>query len=422
MDERLIAIATPIFVIAIVIEWLVNRWHLRRTGKASHTGGSGGYRLDDTLTNLGTGIGQQALDPVLRIAGMVVFAAVQQRWGLWRWDTSSVAQWLLAVLLVDLCFYWFHRASHRVRLLWAVHHVHHSSDEYNLAVALRQPWLEKIADIPFYLPLAVLGMPVEMYAGAFTLDLIYQFFIHSRWVPTLGPLEWVLNTPSHHRGHHGVNPVYIDKNYGGVLVIWDRLFGTFAYESEPPIYGTVTPLRTWNVATVNVAPLRDLWRASVQTARWQDKIWVWLGKPEWRPADLGGTVVIPQPDPAERGWRELDVPAARVFAVAALLALTALLSAFLAVQAHLDRGQLAAFGGGVVLVMAAWGAGLEGKSWARPMAVASVVALGLGWPWWVGWRGASLVACAAGALVLVALALRMRAPRDAQTTGITTAA
>jgi alkylglycerol monooxygenase len=414
MDERLIAIATPIFVVAIVVEWLLNQWHLRRSGQASHTGGRGGYRLDDTVTNLGTGIGQQALDPLLRVAGMVAFAAVQQRWGLWQWDPDSVPQWLLAVLLVDLGFYWFHRASHRMRLLWAVHHVHHSSDEYNLAVALRQPWLEKLVDIPVYLPLALLGMPVEMYAGAFTLDLIYQFFVHTRWVPKLGPLEWWLNTPSHHRVHHAVNPVYIDKNYGGVLIVWDRLFGTFAVERETPIYGTVTPLQTWNVATVNGAPWRDLWRSSRSAVRWQDKLGVWLAAPEWRPASEGGPVILPAADPAIRGWRELEVPAARQFAVAALIGLTVWLSGFLAVQKRLDVLQLFGFAVASVALMTAWGGGLEGRPWARPLAVLSVLGLGIGWPLWVGWQGAALGASMAGAAVLAVLALRIRPLPPAQ--------
>jgi sterol desaturase/sphingolipid hydroxylase (fatty acid hydroxylase superfamily) len=251
VDERLVALAIPVFLIAMLVEWLLNRRYLQRSGQTSATGGVGGYRLADTLTDIGAGVGQQVLDPLLRLLGVAAFVAVQSRFGLWRWDLTAVWQWLAAVVLVDLCFYWFHRVSHRSNLFWAVHHVHHSSEEYNLAVALRQPWLEKLVDIPFYLPLALLGMPVEMYLGAFTIDLLYQFFIHTRWVPKLGPLEWVLNTPSHHRVHHGVNPIYIDTNYGGIFIIFDRVFGTFVNETEAPVFGTVKPLRTWNAAWAN---------------------------------------------------------------------------------------------------------------------------------------------------------------------------
>ena len=270
MDERLIAIATPIFILSIAIEWLLNRWHLQRTGQSSPTGGSGGYRRDDTLTNLSTGIGQQVFDPLLRLVGVAVYGAVQQRWGLWRWDAEAPLTWLVALLAVDVGFYWFHRASHRVRLLWAVHHVHHSSDEYNLAVALRQPWLEKLVDIPFYLPLAVLGLPVEVFVGAFTIDLLYQFFIHTRWVPRLGPLEWLLNTPSHHRVHHGVQPEYLDRNHAGIFIVWDRLFGTFEPEREAPVYGLTKDVESVNPLTIQVHEFAAMWRDVREARTWRD--------------------------------------------------------------------------------------------------------------------------------------------------------
>ena len=411
MDEQLLAVATPIFLISMIAEWLLNRWHLKRRGLSSATGGSGGYRLDDTLTDLACGIGQQLLDPLLRLVGVAAYAAVQQRWGLWQWDLHSPAHWVVAMILVDLGFYLFHRASHRVRVLWAVHHVHHSSDEYNLAVALRQPWLEKLVDLPFYLPLALMGMPVELYVSAFTLNLIYQFFLHTRWVPKLGPLEWLLNTPSHHRVHHGVNPQYIDKNYGGMLVIWDRLFASFTPEAEAPVYGTVTPLRTWNVWTANAAPWRELLHSSGLCGAWLDKLKIWLGPPEWRPAHLGGPLTIAEPDIRARGWRELPVANARRFAVAVLLYVGGLLAVLQQVQSALGGPALAVLAAAGLALMAAAGAGLEGQKAARPLRISAVLALGLAAPLLLGWHGLGLGLWSAATIAMVALGLAQDPPQ-----------
>lgn len=407
MDVRLVAFAIPVFLVAMLLEWLLNRRHLRKTGQVSATGGVGGYRLEDTLTDLGAGIGQQALDPLFRLVGVAAFVAVQAQFSLWQWDLKSPWQWFAAIVLVDLCFYWFHRASHRSNFFWAVHHVHHSSEEYNLAVALRQPWLEKLVDIPFYLPLALLGMPVEMYLGAFTIDLLYQFFIHTRWVPKLGPLEWILNTPSHHRVHHGVNPRYIDTNYGGIFIVFDRLFGTFVGEREPPVYGTVKPLQTWNAAWANTVVWTELAAASRLAHNRLDKLWFWFAPPEWRPSEMGGRVVIPEPDVAQRGWQGEDRPLARRFAVAALLSLVAILLTFLWIQTQLTIGDCALFAIGAVGLMASWGAGLDGKAWAWPVAWLSLAVLGVVWPVLVGFSPPVLALCGVVSVSLAALAWRL---------------
>lgn len=407
MDVRLVAFAIPVFLAFIALEWLLNRRHLRLTGQVSPTGGVGGYRLADTVTDVGSGVGQQALDPLLRLVGVTAFVAVQSRYGMWQWDMHSPWQWLVAIVLVDLCFYWYHRASHRSNFFWAVHHVHHSSEEYNLAVALRQPWLEKLVDVPFYLPLALLGMPVELYLGAFTIDLLYQFFIHARWAPKLGPLEWIFNTPSHHRVHHGVNPRYIDTNYGGVFIVFDRLFGTFVGESEAPVFGTVKPLKTWNPAWANVVVWTELAAAARATRNWQDKLKIWFAPPEWRPADLGGPVVIPEPDLAHRGWQGENRPMALRFAAAGLLSLVAILLTFLWIQTQLTLGDCALFAFGAMGLMASWGAGLEGKAWARPVAVSSLAVLGIVWPVLVGFSPPALALIGVAAVGLAALAWRL---------------
>jgi sterol desaturase/sphingolipid hydroxylase (fatty acid hydroxylase superfamily) len=175
----------------------------------------------------------------------------------------------IAVLFVcqEFCYYWFHRCSHRIRLLWAHHAVHHSSNGFNLSAAYRFGWVGRlIGTTAFFVPLIWLGFPPRAVFLTLNLNLLYQFWIHNDWTPRLGPLEWVLNTPSHHRVHHAANPDYRYKKYGGVLIVFDRLFGTFAAERPgvPCRYGLVTPLYSNNplriVAHEWVALGRDLWR------------------------------------------------------------------------------------------------------------------------------------------------------------------
>jgi len=177
---------------------------------------------------------------------------------------------------VEFCYYWFHRASHRIRILWASHAVHHSTNAFNLSAAYRFGWVSRLIGTgAFYVPLIAIGFSPRAVFVTLSLNLLYQFWIHTDWVPRLGPLEWVLNTPSHHRVHHASNPEYLDKNYGGVLIVFDRLFGTFAAEREavPCRYGLVKPLLSnnplWIVAHEWVALGRDLWRVQGLRAGWR---------------------------------------------------------------------------------------------------------------------------------------------------------
>src|SRR5690606_31238042 len=151
----------------------------------------------------------------------------------------------------DFAYYWWHRASHRISFLWAAHVVHHQSEDYNLAVALRQAWFTSLSSWVLNLPLAFLGVPPLVYGVCAALNTLYQFWIHTRLVGKLGPLEWVLNTPSHHRVHHGIDAPYLDTNYGGVFIVFDRLFGTFVEETHEPRYGTLDPIRSFDPVWAN---------------------------------------------------------------------------------------------------------------------------------------------------------------------------
>ena len=215
MSLNPIGIAVPIFFGLMVLEyWVAQR---RQTPV---------FRLNDTMTNLSCGMGDQLVALVLKIWVVYVYTLVFNTFGVLEWNPKAISTWLVGFLGVDLCYYIYHRASHRMNIGWSTHAVHHQSEEYNLAVALRQPWFSMAFSWIFYLPLAVLGLPPIVYLTAYAFNLLYQFWIHTRLIKTMGAFGLVFNTPSHHRVHHGTNPEYVDKNYGGILIIWDRLLGS----------------------------------------------------------------------------------------------------------------------------------------------------------------------------------------------------
>lgn len=192
---------------------------------------------------------------------------------------------MLGFVIFDLCYYFFHRYSHEINFLWAAHVVHHQSEEYNLSVALRQSWIQQIFSGIFYLPLALIGLPVEMFFLLNALNTLYQFWIHTRLINTIGPLEWLINTPAHHRVHHGVDDHYVDKNYAGVFIIWDRMFGTFIQEEERPNYGVIKPLRSWNPAWANFDIWHLMWsRIQSKTLTLGERLSVPFRTPAWRGA------------------------------------------------------------------------------------------------------------------------------------------
>ncbi|MEM9690014.1 MAG: sterol desaturase family protein, partial [Pseudomonadota bacterium] len=201
---------------------------------------------------------------------------------------SGLAWWALAIIAWDFCYYWSHRVGHEVSVFWAGHAVHHQSEDYNLSTALRQPSTGFLLSWVFFLPLFVLGFPLEILITVNAINLIYQFWVHTQLIDKLGVLDGILVTPSNHRVHHAQNTRYIDRNYGGMLIIWDRLFGTFQAEldNEPPIYGVRRPLNSWNPFWANLKVYADLLSDSVRTRAWRDKYRVWFARTGWRPDDV----------------------------------------------------------------------------------------------------------------------------------------
>jgi sterol desaturase/sphingolipid hydroxylase (fatty acid hydroxylase superfamily) len=274
---QVIVIAMPVFLLAIALEFTVGLKRRRNT-----------YRLNDTLASLGLGVMSQVADAFGTLLKVAVYTWVFQHVALFELSASSPWVWVGALIAYDLCYYGLHRAGHRVGVLWAAHVVHHQSEDYNLGTALRQTSSGFLLDWIFYLPLAVAGVPPLVFGVVALIDLLYQFWVHTQQVGKLGWFDRWFCSPSNHRAHHGVNPRYLDKNYGGILIVWDRLFGTFVEEDDrdPVVYGTRAPLRSFNPLWANLQVYRELWLDSWRARSWADKLRVWVAPPGWRPADV----------------------------------------------------------------------------------------------------------------------------------------
>ncbi len=203
-----------------------------------------------------------------------------------RIDMSQWWAWPLAIVLSDFSYYCYHRAGHEIRLFWAIHNVHHSSEHYNFSTSIRLSWLEGFFRWPFWIPLPLLGFSPEASMIAYLAVRLYQVLLHTEAVQKLGFIEYILSTPSHHRVHHGRNPQYLDKNYGGVTIIWDRLFGTFEEEHEEVDYGLVKQLESNNLLWINFHEFlklgQDLWQAE----GFKNKLLYLFGKPGWAPVPV----------------------------------------------------------------------------------------------------------------------------------------
>jgi len=287
-----ITYAVPVFFLLIGVELVVALWEHKKA-----------YRLHDSINDLSCGITEQMVGLFLKgllFAGYVGTYGYATGRGINLVDVDSYSasgKWMAAVVLflgVDCAYYWFHRIAHEYNAPWAGHVVHHSSEDYNLAVALRQGTFQGVFSWVFYLPLALLGFPPAWFAAMSSFDTLYQFWIHTRLIGKLGPLEWVLNTPSHHRVHHGRNPKYLDKNYAGALIIWDRMFRTFQAEEEEPVYGLTKPLNSWNPLWANLHVWRDLCRDAWMAPRWVDKLRIWFMPQGWRPQGLPANSIAPE--------------------------------------------------------------------------------------------------------------------------------
>jgi sterol desaturase/sphingolipid hydroxylase (fatty acid hydroxylase superfamily) len=313
----LVAYAVPFFIAAMLFELV---WGVRR--------GRNTYRVNDAVGSLFLGTLSQARRFVTLGVGGAVYHLIATHFDRVQLDASSPWTWILAMVLYDFCYYWLHRLGHERTILWAAHVAHHQSEDYNLSTALRQTSTGFLFGWIFYIPMYLVGIPAHVVVTVGSINLIYQFWVHTQHVGKLGWFEWVFVSPSNHRVHHAQNDLYVDRNYGGLFIIWDRLFGTFQEEldREPPVYGIRGPLHSfnplWALVHVYVAMLRDAWR----TQSWKDKLRVFVARTGWRPADLEATDPRPKPDLASFERYDPVVGAAsKVYALFQLAAVIVLL-------------------------------------------------------------------------------------------------
>ena len=263
------AIGAPIILAMIFIEVLISNWQNKSY-----------YQKGDTYCTSGLLIGNIMMG--FAIKGSVLafhFFLYQFR----IIDLASLVplwlMWIMVFVMIDLVFYVYHRLSHRVRFLWAIHMSHHSSEEMNFAVSFRQAWFGPISKIPFFMILPLIGFDPVMIAVAGAVSTLWGVVGHTQIIGKLGPLEWIFNTPSHHRVHHGANPEYIDKNYGNLLIIWDRMFGTFEPESRPVNYGLVNNVNTFNPVKITFMGWRKIYQDAKQAKSVKHFFYLIFGPP-----------------------------------------------------------------------------------------------------------------------------------------------
>jgi len=357
-----IALAVPIFFLLIGLELLVARARGRRV-----------YRFTDSFADLGCGVTQRVVLLLFEVALLAVYALLYEHGRVWTFAPDSPWPWVIAIVGVDLGYYWWHRLSHEVNVLWAVHVVHHQSEDYNLAVALRQAVLSPVTVMPFYLPLAVLGVPLLPFFIVNALSTLYQFWIHTELVDRMGVLERVINTPSLHRVHHGVNPEYLDKNYAATFICWDQLFGTLRREEAPVVYGVSHPLRSFDPVWAQVQPFWALWQAMRRAPSAREAVRFMLASPAWHPDWLGPIDLRRGVDPEALPKYDVQPGSGVIRYVFVQLALV-IVAAFALLTWHqaLSPAALVVAVTWVLLSLVAGAALLEGRRWAVGLEVARV--------------------------------------------------
>ncbi|MFM1875609.1 MAG: hypothetical protein RL266_1346 [Bacteroidota bacterium] len=350
MKVNYIALSIPVFFLLIGIELLFGYLKNRKL-----------YRFNDALTNINLGTGSQVVGVMMKGLFFAGYLYLYEH-RVYSFENNWVT-WLLLFLGVDFFYYWFHRASHEINALWAAHIVHHQSEDYNLSVALRQSWFQGWFSWAFYLPLAVVGFDPIMFAAMNSFNTLYQFWIHTTTIKNLGPLEWVLNTPSHHRVHHGSNPKYIDRNHAGSLIIWDRMFGTFQKEEEEVVYGITTPLNSWNPVWANFHYWQDLWQLAKQCVGF-DKVRVFLKPPGWQPAYLGGFQAPKEIDRSTYHKYEADgLRHDHIYVFFVFLISLALATAVLFLQSSIETIPLYATMSYLLITLGVTGGLMENRAW-----------------------------------------------------------
>jgi alkylglycerol monooxygenase len=317
-----VALAIPVFLALILLEIVVDAVRGRKY-----------YHLADSLNSLSCGIVSTGVRVFFGFLGIYFYDLALRHLAPVQLPSNHWAVWILAFVLYDLCYYWNHRWGHTVGLFWASHVVHHQSEEFNLTTALRQPGTGSFLGWIFYIPMALCGIPLSVFLLVGVIQLFYQFWPHTQLIGRLGFLDRWVQTPSNHRVHHAQNTRYLDKNYVGVFLIWDHIFGTYQdeLEEDPCIFGIRGQLKSWNPLWANLHYYWDMAKDSWYAASWTDKLRVWIAPPGWRPSDVAARYPKKPYDPVT-DFARYDPPRAALwswYAFAQFLVLIVLNSHFL---------------------------------------------------------------------------------------------
>lgn len=272
--------AVPFFLLLLSLEWFAAR---KLEQFESESVPAGAYRTEDAWASISMGLVSMATTAGWKFVALLGYAAIYTYVAPWHLSPARWYTWVIALVGVDLLYYSYHRIAHRIRLIWATHQAHHSSRYFNFATALRQKW-NNSGEILMWIPLPLLGIPPWMVFASFSVSLVYQFWVHTERIDKLPrAVEFVFNTPSHHRVHHGMDPEYLDKNYGGILIIWDRMFRSFAPERFRPHYGLTKSVDTFNIVTLQFHEYASIIADVRGATRWRDRLGYIFGPPGWQP-------------------------------------------------------------------------------------------------------------------------------------------
>lgn len=356
MNFNPIVLSIPIFFTLIGIELIVDRITNKKL-----------YKLPDAIANISCGTTSQLTGLFLKILVIGVYQLTYQYWGLFTFESTGWLYWLGLFLLVDLSYYWGHRMSHEVNLFWGGHVVHHQSEEYNLSVALRQSSFQDVWTFAFSLPIALIGFKTEHFVLVSAFNTLYQFWIHTETINKLPRwFEFIFNTPSHHRVHHGRNPKYIDKNHAGSLIIWDKMFGTFQAEEERPTYGITKPINSWNAVFANFSHYIEMAKDLKRIPKFSDKFKYLFMKPGWLPESLGGYRAA---SPVDRStYKKYETPSSMTLNLYVLFQYALCLggtSLFLFNSSKFSLGEKAIIGVLIAVVVVNCGVLFENRPWVR---------------------------------------------------------
>ena len=372
-----IVYAIPVFLATILLE----AWVARRLAIET-------YDIPDAVTSLQLGTLSQVAGAFTRVFTLGLYMTVWEQFHTFDLPAGNPLVWVFALFAYDLAYYWYHRLSHEVALFWGGHVVHHSSEYFNLSTALRQSATSPLFAWVFYMPLAVIGVPPAVFVTVALIDLLYQYWVHTELVGRLGWLDRIFATPSNHRVHHGQNDYCIDRNYGGIFIFWDRLFGTFTPErsDEKVVYGVRKPLRSWNPLWGNLEVYWELVRAAAEAPGLRAKLAILFSRPGEQSQDNALQAGF---DAQGFARFSTETPRGiRLYAAVQYAVLVPPIAHFIAVQQSLGNAARAGYALVIVASMLCLGALMEGARFARNAEIARVFALGLAFalvPAWFGW-------------------------------------